>query len=72
MEPITTETKIEGKLYLVTAECSSSATETVEKKLERIICRHVLDPKSYQSKEPETLAMCEIVREHCTDTMKKE
>lgn len=72
MESITTETKIEGKLYLVTAECSPSATETVEKKLERIICRHVSDTKSYQLNEPETLAMCEIVREHCTDIIMKE
>ncbi len=72
MQPITTETKIEGKLYLVTAECSPTATETVEKKLERLICRHVSDTKSYLSNEPETLAICEIVREHGTDTIKKE
>ena len=43
MEPITTETIISGKVYCVTAECSSTATETVKKKLERLICRHVSD-----------------------------
>jgi hypothetical protein len=36
MEPITTETIISGKVYCVTAECSPTATETVEKKLERL------------------------------------
>lgn len=68
----TTETKIDGKLYLVIAECSPTATETVEKKLERVICRHVSDTKSYQLKRDIPLAMCEIVREHGTYTIKKE
>ena len=72
MDANTTETKIDGKLYFVTAECSEAATETVEKKLERLICRHVSDTKSYQPNEPETLAMCKIVREHGTYTIKKE
>ena len=69
MEPITTETIIGGKIYCVTAECSPTATETVEKKLERLICRHVSDTESYQTKEPETLAMSAIVREYTTDTI---
>ena len=72
MEPITTETIINGKVYCVIAECSPTATETVEKKLERLICRHVLDTESYQTKEPETLAMSEIVREYTTDSIIKE
>lgn len=72
MTPNTTETKIGGKLYLVTGGCSPNATETVEKKLERLICRHTSDTKSYQSDEPETLAMCQIVCEYTTDTTEKE
>jgi len=72
MEPITTETIISRKVYCVTAECSPTATETVEKKLERLICRHVSDTESYQTKDPETLAISEIVREHTTDIIIKE
>lgn len=49
MEPITTETIISRKVYCVIAECSPTATETVEKKLERLICRHVSDPESYRT-----------------------
>ena len=45
----TIETKIGSTLYIVTTECSSQATETVEQKLERIISRHISDTKSYQS-----------------------
>ena len=67
-----TETRIDGKLYLVIAECSPTATETVEKKLERLICRHASDTKSYQSIFDTPLAMCEIVREHGTATNIKE
>lgn len=69
MEPIITETTIDGKVYSVMAECSPTATETVEKKLERIICRHASDPESYHSLCDKPLAMCEIVREHGTDTI---
>ena len=69
MSTNTTETKIDGKLYLVIAECSPTATETVEKKLERLICRHVADTKSYHSICDTPLAMCEIVREHGTATI---
>ena len=72
MEQITTETIIGGKVYCVTAECSPTATETVEKKLERLICRHVSDTVSYQIKEPETLAISEIVCEYTTDNIVKE
>ena len=72
MDPIKTETLIGGKLYRITAVCSSTATETVEKKLERLICRYVSDTKSYQTKEPETLAMSEIVWQYTTNTIVKE
>jgi len=68
----TTETRIDGKLYLVTAECSPTATETVEKKLERLICRHASDMKSYHLIGNTSLAMCGIVREHGTATIIKE
>jgi len=69
MNTNTTETRIDGKLYLVTAECSPTATETVDKKLERLICRHVTDAKSYHSICITSLAMCGIVREHGTATI---
>jgi len=72
MKLITTETIISGKVYCVTAECSPTATETVEKKLERLICRHVSDTENYQNKEPETLDISEIVREYTTNVIVKE
>lgn len=72
MKSTKTETIISGKVYCVTAECSQGATETVEKKLERLICRHVSDTKSYQTKEPKTLAISEIVCQYTTDTIVKE
>ena len=43
MKPIITETKIGNTLYIVSAECSPNAKETLEQKLERIIRRHVAD-----------------------------
>ena len=67
-----TETKIDGKVYHVIAECSPTATETVVKKLERLISRHVLDTKSYQINSGKPLDMCEIVREHGLTTINKE
>ena len=57
MEHIT-ETKIGNTRYIVTAECSPNATETIEQKLERIILRNVADTKKYQNKEPVSVAMC--------------
>jgi|GEM_PF-1193158 len=59
-----TEIKIDGTLYCVTSVCSPTATETVEKKLERLICRHVSDTKSYQGQHGIPLAMCETVRNY--------
>ena len=40
-----TETKIGNVTYIVTSECSPTATETLEKKLERLILRHISDKK---------------------------
>jgi hypothetical protein len=70
MTSVKTETNINGTLYCITAECSPTATETVEKKLERLICRHVSDTESYQSKCETPLAMCEKVREYTIGTYK--
>ena len=72
MKSIKTETVISGKVYCVTAECSPTATETIEKKLERLICRHVSDTESYKTKEPEMLDISEIVCQYTTDTIVKE
>jgi hypothetical protein len=43
-----TETQIGNTTYIVTSECSPNAMETVKKKLERLICRHISDTQSYQ------------------------
>ena len=69
MEAVRTETRIGGKLYILTAECSPAATETVEKKLERLICRHASDTKSYQPGHDISLAIPEEVRKHGTNTI---
>ena len=37
-----TETQIGNTLFIVTAECSPTAKETIEKKLERLICPNQL------------------------------
>lgn len=52
-----TEKQIGNTLYIITAECSPTATETIEKKLERLICRHLSDTKSYQPECDKQLAM---------------
>jgi len=43
MNPSITETKIGNTVYIVSAECSPTAKETLEQKLERIICRNVAE-----------------------------
>jgi hypothetical protein len=58
MNKHTTETIINGKRYLVTAECSPKATETLEKKLERLILRHATDNKSYHFSDDLPLDKC--------------
>ena len=72
MTTVKTEIKIKGTLYCVISECSPAATETVEKKLERLICRHVSDTESYQYDKPEPLAMCGEVRNYTTYNSVKE
>jgi hypothetical protein len=62
-----TEVKIGNTLFIVTAKCSPTATETVEKKLERLICRHVSN--SYQTRHETPLAICSNQSEHGTDTI---
>ncbi|MCL2509390.1 MAG: transposon-encoded TnpW family protein [Oscillospiraceae bacterium] len=71
MISIKTETKINGTLYCVTAECSPAATETVEQKLERMICRRASDTESYQSGQNISLALSEKVREHSNNIIAK-
>lgn len=78
-----TETHIGNTRFIVTSECSPTATETIQKKLERLLCRRLSDPKtdpleskSYPLKpksyppEPGTpLAVCLDQSEHGVDTM---
>ena len=52
-----TETQVGNTLFIVTSECSPIAKETVEEKLERLICRHLSDTESYQTKRSISLAM---------------
>ena len=55
----TTETRIGNVTYIVTSECSPTATETVEKKLERLILRHISDKECSPFCINKPLAMCE-------------
>jgi len=48
MQKVTTETQIGGTLFVVTAETSPAATETLEKKLERLICQYCSSAKDYK------------------------
>ena len=61
-----TETRIGNVTYIVTSECSPTATETVEKKLERLILRHVSDKECSQKNTDLPLAMCENKSEYGT------
>ena len=65
----TTEYLIGGTLYIVKSECSPTATETAEKKLERLILRHISDTKSYQKSTAKPLAMCGNQSEYRKDTI---
>ena len=62
-----TETRIGKTLYIVTAECSPTATETVEKKLERLILRHVSDTIMFQNKDENQITMCSNLSEYGMD-----
>ena len=61
------EIRIGNTTYIVTAECSPTATETVEKKLERLILRHVSDTKRFQNKDENQFAMCANQSEYVMD-----
>ena len=61
-----TETRIGNVTYIVTSECSPTASETVEKKLERLILRHVSDKKCSPFYINKPLAMCENKSEYGT------
>ena len=51
-----TDIKIGNTLFIVTSECSPTATETIENKLERLLSRHFSDTISYQPKHGNQLA----------------
>ena len=57
MMPFISEKKIGNTVFTVTSECSPTATETVEQKLERIICRHAAEIRNH-STECKSAAMC--------------
>jgi len=59
-----TETRIGNVTYIVTSECSPTATETVEQKLERLIMRHVLDKESYQLRRATPLDISRSKSDH--------
>lgn len=61
------EIRIGNTTYIVTAECSPTATETVEKKLERLILRHVADAIKLQNKDENQFAMCANQSEYGMD-----
>ena len=61
------EMRIGNTTYIVTAECSPTATETVEKKLERLILRHVTDAIKLQNKDENTFAKCSDQSEYVMD-----
>ena len=61
------EMRIGNTTYIVTAECSPTATETVEKKLERLILRHVSDTKRFQNNDENQFAICTNQSEYVMD-----
>ncbi len=52
-EKVVTETRFGNTLFIVTRECSPTATETIQEKLERIILRHLSDLKNFQGTSKE-------------------
>ena len=62
-----TDIRIGKTLYIVTAECSPTATETVEEKLERLILSHAADVINLQNKDENTIAMCSNQSEYGMD-----
>ena len=63
------ETRFGNTLIIVTREYNPTATETIEKKLERLILRHVSDLKSYQDDNSNDVALCAKQSEHDPDTI---
>ena len=53
MDQATTEIKIGKTLFIITAECSPTATETIEQKLKRLIIQHIPDARKVNSKVPD-------------------
>ncbi|MDO4549539.1 MAG: hypothetical protein Q4D04_15725 [Clostridia bacterium] len=51
-----TKQRLGNTLYIVTAECAPDAMETVEKKLEKLLFRRILDAKSYPADIDASLA----------------
>jgi hypothetical protein len=68
-QKIVTETHIGNTRFIVTSECSPTATETIQKKLERLLCRRLSDTKSYPPEPGTSLAVCRNQSEHGVDTM---
>ena len=64
-----TEMRFGNTLIIVTGECSPDATETIEKKLERLILRHVSDLNNYQDDNSNDVALCAKQSEHGPDTI---
>ncbi len=64
-----TETRIGNTLFIVTSECSPTATETIEKKLERLICRHFSDTNSCLTERDKQLAMYSNESQYGLDTI---
>lgn len=64
-----TETRIGNTLFVVTSECSPVATETIEKKLERLICRRFSDTKSYPPERDKQLAVHANQSQYGMDTI---
>lgn len=64
-----TETQIGNTLFIVTSECSPTATETIEKKLERLICRRYSSAKSYPRERDLQLDVSTNQSEHGAGTI---
>ena len=63
------ETRFGNTLIIVTREYNPTATETIEKKLERLILRHVSDLNNYQDDNSNDVALCGKQSEHGPDTI---
>ena len=64
-----TEMRFGNTLIIVTGERSPTATDTIEKKLERLILRHVSDLNNYQDDNSNDVALCAASSEHGPNTI---